>query len=132
MNDSDLSGLRHLDDAVLLEVVRQAEQMLQAQFQAHTASDQRGFTFCGLALTASTAALGAYLALLDEEQSRILLTMFCLATGFIIAAVLSLISVWPRRFCFPGNEPKNWLPSTWQNGIKRNLKSIRIEQAKII
>lgn len=134
--DKNLDELKFLPDDVLGEVIREAETMMQAQLQSQLASDQRAFTFSGIMLTAATAALGATIALMQAKLPDYSLARISavFAIGMAVAAGVALFTAWPRPFCMPGNEPKNWHPDGWNlaDRERRDLRHARIEQAKVL
>ncbi len=131
-----LDDLATLPPEVLAEVVREAEIMIQAQLTASMASDQRAYTFAGLVLAAATAALSGAVALVratppDTELARIAAWY---AGSMMAAGGLTIATAWPRRFCVPGNEPKNWHPDEWgvPAGPAQNITRARVEQATVL
>ncbi len=128
----DLHDLYQLESSILDEVVREGEQRILAQTSSHISTDQRGFTIAGLQLTVATTSLAAYFSIVSGT-SKIGLSgyAFALGAGMFILAFISLLSVWPKRFGLPGNEPENWLPNNWKYQ-KRTLKWGKVEQAECL
>jgi hypothetical protein len=56
------------------------------------------------------------------------------AGAMILAGGVTIATAWPQRFCFPGNEPRNWHPDEWSvpPGLGQNLKQARAEQASVL
>jgi hypothetical protein len=131
--DNSTDNLKHLPAEVLAEVVREGELMMQAQLQAYLATDQRAFTFAGLMLTAATGSFGAAIALsrLNPPDRPLAEIAAWFAIGLIVSAGVALATAIPRKFCLPGNEPKNWDITHWETG-KRDLKQALLSQAKIL
>jgi hypothetical protein len=130
---TDVKQLQYLPEEVLTEIVLESKEKLSAQFTSHLATEQRGFTLGGLALAAVTTSISGYLSI-DEEQSQnvsLVCAYLVFSIGMGVSALLSLISVRPKRFHIPGSEPKDWFLSTWPSGRKRDLKTTRLEQLKI-
>ena len=132
--DNSTESLKELKEDVLREIIREAEVMMQAQVVTHLASDQRGFTFGGLALTAGTGALGGAIALMKAQQpdANVALVAGFAAIGLILSGSIAIASALPRQICLPGNEPKNWKPEHWPPGAPRSTKQVRLEQAKVL
>jgi hypothetical protein len=131
--DNPTESLKNLPQEVLEQIVREGELMMQAQLQTHLATDQRAITFAGLMLTAATASFGAAIALVRVTPPDRALAEIAgwFAVGLIAAAGLALITAFPRKFCLPGNEPKNWRTDHWEPG-KRDTKQARHSQVKIL
>ena len=132
--DNSTEQLQLLREEVLDEVIREAEVMIQAQFQSHLATDQRAFTFGGLTLTAATAALGAAIALSRADPPAMDLAGIAgiFSAGLAFAGGLAVLTALPRSICLPGNEPKNWKPEHWPTNATRDRKQARLEQAKVL
>lgn len=133
MAQSNLDSLAHLEDAVLREVVREAERRLDAQLATATAADQRATAWAAILVTAAVAITGASAALLVNGKNLLLA-----AVGIVVAALLGIslmraIDVFrPKDWHFPGNSPRNWVPELWQchgTGQPCNLRQATIEQA---
>jgi hypothetical protein len=129
---NDFESLRALSDDVLAEIVREGETRVLAQLQIATAADQRALTFAGFLVAAATAALGGGIALMKATNPDPILAAvaFVFAFGALIGSGLAMVTVWPRKFAIPGNEPINWLPAEWRWQNKGfSLKEARVEQA---
>ena len=134
--DNPLEALGTLPEEVLAEVVREGELKLQAQLEASLAGDIRALSLAGFSLTGSTALLGAAAALARNERPDYSVMLIATALGalLLVSGGLAVLSARPVRFHFPGNEPKNWLPSEWQlsPSEKPTLKRARVEQAIVL
>lgn len=128
----DVNGLVHLSDEVLAIVIADAEKQLAAQLQSHLSTDQRGYAIAGLLSALATATMSGFFGLIEKSTPTNTVAIVVLMCGLWCAATFSVVSVWPRSFCFPGNEPKNWLPSTWPEDRPRTVKQAKLEQAKIL
>lgn len=129
---NDFEALRSFDREVLDEIVREAEMRLQAQFAAAAASDQRGMAWAGFMIASATAALAAAASLAIAGDHKILaITTLAFSALILAATFLAAKSVRPGKFCFPGNEPENWLPQHWHGHgtITLDMKQARLEQA---
>lgn len=133
-----LEELARLDEPVLAEVVREGEMLVASQFQASFAADQRALTLAGIALTVATGLIGLLIAeklptgLAPDAALRAIALMVALALiGGAMAAVHAAL---PSKFFFPGNEPRNWLPTAWsaRERPRFDLPTARIEQAQVL
>lgn len=130
---NDFSSLKNLPPDVLSEVVREGELRLQAQMQQAMASDQRAIAWLTLITGTATVALGAGFGLLLSNRSPFVgLVVLIFAVAMAASALKALDVVRPTTFCFPGNEPRNWLPICWDRGAKRDMKQARFEQARAL
>ncbi len=129
---ADVNGLYELSEKVLALILEDAHMMIAAQLESHLSTNQRGFAIASIALAGATAVSGTYFALDQAEIPVHQAPMVTLTIGFLISALLAVISVRPTAFCLPGNEPKNWLPSTWEDGVSRNTKRAVFEKLKIL
>jgi hypothetical protein len=131
--DKNLDSLRELDSDVLNEVIREGEAMLQAQFSAATASDQRAIAWTGFLITLVIAAIGATASIaISGKYFGIACLTGSLSLFLSLAAFKSIRVFQPSLFAIPGNRPENWLPSEWESDKPRNLKQARIEQARCL
>ena len=129
----NLDDLRQLDLTVLDEVVREGEVMLQAQFTAATASDQRAIAWTGFIITLVIALMGATASIAISGQNfGIAILAGVLSILLSIAAFTATQIFRPAPFALPGNLPENWLPSEWETGKTRDLTQARIEQARCL
>jgi hypothetical protein len=129
---NDFEALRLFDQDVLDEIVREAELYLQAQFAAANASDQRGMAWAGFMIASTTAALAATASLVVSGGHMVLaITSLGAAAMLLLSTFLAAKAVRPNKFCFPGNQPANWLPENWHgHGVSiLDLKQARLEQA---
>jgi hypothetical protein len=133
MIQSNLQSLGKLDDAVLREVVREAERRLDAQLATANAADQRAMSWAAILVTGAVALVGASAALLVAGKSLALATVGLVVSGLLGVALLKAIDVFrPKEWHFPGNEPVNWLPENWQchgSGAACDLRQAMLEQA---
>jgi hypothetical protein len=137
--DSDLAAdLARLEEPVLAEVVREGEQMVDAQFIAMSAADQRALTLAGVAVTLAGAAVGLLVTRNLPDRlvpNWMLLSVLTVASLMLVgAAILAVVAAMPRRAQFPGNEPENWRPQYWQapHHGKNTLRNARVEQALVL
>jgi hypothetical protein len=134
--DNPLEALGTLPEEVLAEVVREGELKLQAQLDVSLASDLRALSLAGFSLTGSTALLGAAAALARDARPDypVMIIAAGLGVALLASGGLAVLSARPVQFHFPGNEPKNWLPSEWDlaNNEKPTLKRARVEQAIVL
>lgn len=129
---NEFEELRSLPPDVLAEVVREAESRLQAQFIAASASDQRGMAWAGFMIASATAALAASASLiLAKGHGLLAITTLSFAAMLLASTILAAKCVRPSKFCFPGNEPANWLPREWHGYgvVDLDLTQARLEQA---
>ena len=116
------------------EAIREGERLLDAQFAAATAADQRALTWAGFLIAAATAALGGGVALFNNSQSDLILGYASILFGCSVlrGAWVAIKTVRPGKFAFPGNHPANWLPCEWNCvGSDENKQMIaRTDQAK--
>lgn len=129
---NSLAALHQLNDDVLAEVVREGEARLLAQFSAATASDQRGMAWAGFMIASAAASLAGAAGLISKNEHVFLASVaFFASIGLLIATAFAAQAVRPTKFCFPGNEPVNWLPENWMGHGKfpYDLRHARIEQA---
>lgn len=130
---TEAAPLLTLGDEVLGEIVREAEQRLQAQIVVATAADQRALTLVGFQVSISTAVLTATLALaLSDNPDRVICGIgFFLTVTLLVAAFYGIDSIRPKDFSFPGNFPSLWLPHNWLchgSPITPTLQQARVEQ----
>ncbi len=135
---AELSDLTSLGEPILAEVVREAEQMVDAQFAAIVAGDQRALTLAGIAATISGGAAGLLVAK-DWPDSQVPEKVLAglligVALLLLVAAALAVAAAMPSRFLFPGNEPANWHPMHWllPEGRRHTLRAARVEQAIVL
>jgi hypothetical protein len=116
------------------EAIREGEKLLDTQFTAATAADQRALTWAGFLIAAATAALGGGVALFNGTQPDLVL-----GYGSIIFGIAMLMASWtaiqtvrPSKFGFPGNQPAYWLPEEWDCKGSANNKeqTARTDQAR--
>lgn len=124
---------KDLPESLQKEAIREGEKLLDTQFLAATAADQRALTWGGFLIAAATGALGGGLVLLNKSQPDLLVgyAAMVFATAILRAAWLAIATVEPSLFGFPGNSPVNWLPSSWGcTGSENNkIEVARTEQA---
>lgn len=127
-----------LEEPVLTEVVREAEQMVEAQFSAVFAADQRALSLAGVAITLAGALLGVLFAgkipALPVPAWLFIAILAAAVVALIGAAILAVLAALPSKFHFPGNEPENWDPRHWvlQPKAKHTLHAARVEQAIVL
>ena len=129
---NSFAPFRQFDEETMKEVVREGEIYLQAQFTAAAASDQRGMAWAGFMIASAAAALAGAAALVDKGGHTFLAVVtFAFSAALVVSTALAASAVRPRKFCFPGNAPNNWLPDNWMgHGIDPvNVQQARIEQA---
>lgn len=130
-----LNELKELSAPVAAEVVREGELMLQSQFAASFAADQRALSFAAIAITGAAAIIGVVITgdppKVSIDYAALVGIALFMATAMIVSAVMAIDAALPSRFQFPGNEPDNWRPSQWveTNPEKRSLSQARLEQA---
>jgi hypothetical protein len=120
--------------ALQQEAIREGERLLDAQFTAATAADQRALTWAGFLIAAATAALAGGVALFNKKPVDPLLgySSIIFAISMLRAAWLAIKTVRPSKFAFPGNHPANWLPHEWDcvGTDQDKLKAASIDQAR--
>lgn len=118
------------------EALREGEKLLDAQFAAATAADQRALTWAGFLLTGATGALGGGIALFNTQKPDVWLGYLAIifAAAILRSAWLALATVRPTLFCLPGNRPAHWLPSEWNcvGSAQAKVKTARKDQARHI
>lgn len=118
------------------EAIREGEARLAAQLQVASAADSRALTWGGLLTAATTASLGAGLALVTKETPDYPLAILALfvSASLLVASERALSTVRPTEFCMPGNTPSHWLPSAWPCvGSDSNKEAVaRREQAEAL
>lgn len=126
---NSFAPIKQLDTETMKEVVREGEIYLQAQFTAAAASDQRGMAWAGFMIASAAAALAAAAALVDKGGHTFLaIVTFALSVALVGSTALAASAVRPKKFCFPGNAPANWLPANWMG---HGLEPVDINQARI-
>lgn len=116
------------------EAIREGEMLLDTQFTAATAADQRALTWAGFLIAAATAALGGGVALFNGRHPDLVLgygsILFGIAT--LKPAWTAIATVRPSKFGFPGNRPANWLPEEWNcvGTAKDKEQAARTDQAR--
>jgi len=120
--------------ALQQEAIREGERLLDAQFTAAIAADQRALTWGGFLIAAATAALGAGVALFNKRPVDPLLgyASIIFSISLLRAAWVAIRTVRPSKFAFPGNHPANWLPHEWDcvGTEEDKLKAARTDQAR--
>lgn len=102
--------LQSADEAMLREILREAEVYLDAQLTAAIAADQRAYAFSGMIAAASVLLVGASYALIEAATPSPLLA-WCsalIAVALFVAAWMAVISARSTDFEFAGNQPCQW------------------------
>lgn len=133
--DTRYTELRVLRKDVLAEVVKEGETLLASQLQVASSADQRAMSFAGALVASITASIGATVAVMlgtADRDAWLVMTGIGYSSALATSAGLAFWSAKPGPFCFPGNEPKGWIPSEWHSGPSgpHDLNQARIEQAK--
>jgi len=116
------------------EAIREGEKLLDTQFVAATAADQRALTWSGFLIASATAAFGGGIALFKTKPPDIMIGFGALAfsVALLRSAWLAIKTVRPSKFGFPGNQPAFWLPAAWDclGTSNRMERQARIDQAR--
>jgi hypothetical protein len=125
--DEIATTLKQADEAVLEEILREAEARLSAQLIAAIAADQRAMTFLGFLGAITVFLLGAAIAALTAQSpSTSIAAVAALgAVGFVGASCLAYQAWKPIDFEFVGNDPSSWLGDI-AGGVK--LAAAKAEQ----
>ena len=133
VNQDEYAALGKLDQDILYEVVREAEERLKAQLQISTAADQRALSIAALQVTTGSGTLAGGVALLSTNKPDLALAGLAIAfaVGMGVVAHRALSSVGPDGFNIPGHRPLHWHPDRWLDKRTEGnaLKLARIEQA---
>lgn len=109
LQDLDVS-LQKADKDTITEIIRQAENFLDAQLQAGTAADQRAITFASIIGATAAVLLGGFLAAAYGDAGSGTL-------GWIVFPVVSLltismaVAIWasrPTDWTYAGSNPRHW------------------------
>jgi hypothetical protein len=98
------------DEAILKEILREAESFLEDQFKAALAADSRAMTFAGFLAGTMSAVIAVTSLMIAAKVSvwphiiSLGLLFVCLATGLFAAVHVAR----PVRFYYRGNNPKFW------------------------
>jgi hypothetical protein len=115
------------------EAIREGEKLLDTQFTAATAADQRALTWAGFLIAAATAALGGGVALFNNHPPDLVLGYGSILFGIAMLkpAWTAIETVRPAKFGFPGNRPGHWLPDEWdcKGTAKEKEQQARTDQA---
>jgi hypothetical protein len=133
--DKAFDEFSYLSEELQLEAIREAELRVQAQLTAATAADQRAMAWAGFLITIAVAATGGALSLVVSGGHYSLAGVaFLFAVNIMAAGISAMDSVRPSDFCFPGNEPANWLPANWDfyPGPSKDVAQARREQASAL
>src|SRR5690606_28598473 len=105
------STLAKADEAMVDEILREAEARLSAQLEVAIAADQRAMTFLGFLLTLIVFLLGAALAAFTAQvpSFSIAVSAIISAAGFLVAAYFAYEASKPIEFEFVGNDPSGWV-----------------------
>ena len=131
---SDFQSFASFDENILREIVREGEMEMQARLETANAADQRALTVFGFQTTVLVALVGAIYVMSTEVKPDSYLIFLAVLEVFALAisAFLSLDSVRPKLFAFPGNRPDSWIISDWhiapQSESSATIKQALTEQ----
>lgn len=105
------SPLAKADEAILKEIIRNAESFLSAQLTSSLAANQRAMTFTGLLAGAALLIMGAAGSALTKTPIDFYLSAigFSVGAGLLAAMVLAIKAAKPTRFWYVGNTPAGWV-----------------------
>ncbi len=128
----DFDQLLQFNQEVLIKIIDEGEKKLDAQLVTANAADQRALSFSGFLIGASTAVVGAAIALtISKEPHPLLIVIAFLYAGCLLyATYLAVHSFRPKAFSFPGNLPENWFSDQWNFPVSRGRgpKKAMVEQ----
>jgi hypothetical protein len=132
----DFKSLSLFDQEIIEIIVSEGETKLEAQLATANAADQRASSFLGFLVGASTATIGAAIALTISDKPRIVLVViaFAYALCLLVATRKAVQCIRPKLFSYPGNHPENWLSDEWNfsKAKGRTIKLALIEQCYTI
>jgi len=114
-----VTTLKTASEAVLAEILREAESRLEAQLTAAIAADQRAMTFLGFLLALVTFLVGAAIAAATASTPSPFVAYLSTAgaVGLMVAAFFAFVATRPIDFEFVGNDPESWLGDVTQGSL---------------
>lgn len=118
----DTNPYESADEALLDEVIRQAEARLSAQLTCALAADQRAVNFASILASLAVALFAAAINIADSQQPMAIVAVI---VSLLIAGASGLI-IWGARpvyFHFVGNNPASFIEDINKHRSLNNIKS---------